>query len=181
MGDASEQPLDADGIWAVWRRVALALSARGLLWDTFFSRSVWTQWGVDHVSGLRANRSSRRVFEILAPLSAGDLRRLHLIAAINHRRLEAISRWVAIGFVTVPASTALALSELAPGFLARLRFDARDWVLIGLTGLVVIYYLMTAWRARQVVTVVEFAFIERGASLVAGEDAFEDPLQPPLG
>src|SRR5687768_799609 len=97
----------ANDIWQAWRDLVRTMSVRSLIFEVFFARSVWSQWGVDYVSGLRLNRSSRKVCELVAALSPADARRLHAIAVINHRRLEAISRWTAVAAVTAPASIIL--------------------------------------------------------------------------
>jgi hypothetical protein len=172
----------ADDIWQAWREVVRTMSVRSLMLEVFFSRSVWTQWGVDYVSGLRRNRSSRRVCELVGGLAASDARRLHAIALINHRRLEAISRWTAVAAVTAPASIILMVAQLAPELLAKIDMDAKDWVVLAIGGFGLFWLLMAAWRARQIVTVVELAFVEHGLSLQAGEPADEEaPIGAPMG
>ena len=172
--------LPAEALWAVWRRVVAVLPLIKMPIDAVFAPSAHSLMGVDYVSGLRRNRSTRRIFDLLAPLAADDLRRVHHIAQINHRRHEVISRWTAIGVVTLPISAALALSELAPELLQRIT---REWLDLSLTSValvlgIVFYYLMAAWRARQVATIVELAFIERAVPLDPA--AAEADCEPPL-
>lgn len=175
--------LDSDGIWKAWRQVVRTMSVRSLLVEFVFSRSVYSQWGADYVSGLRLNRSTRKVMDLVGALAPADARRLHALALINHRRLEAVSRWSAVGAVTVPASGLLMLAQLAPERLARVEWDMRDAVLIGMSLAGLGWVLMAAWRARQIVTVIELAFVERDLPLQPGGEGEgeESPLNAPLG
>jgi hypothetical protein len=178
---ATGERLEPDALWDAWRRIVRAMTVRGLVWDSAFSRSAWTQWGSDYVSGLRRNASSRRVAAIVQSLGPGDMRRLHAIAGINHRRLEAIARWTAIGLVTLPASAALALNQLAPQVLRRFRWDSQDLVAAAALLAWIGWVMMAAWRARQTVVVMELAMIEADVLPTAAEDDPDDPVQAPLG
>jgi hypothetical protein len=176
--------MDADEVWAVWRRLTRALPMWQMPLDFFLSPSMWTLFGLDLVSGLRRNASTRRIFAELAPLSPADLRRVNAIAQMNHRRHEAISRWMAVAFLTLPASAALVLSELSPRTLAEVageRGPGAWYLLLTYAGGVVALYLLAAWRARQLTTVVEMVFIERGLSLASEAGDGGPPLEAPLG
>ncbi|MCR5873633.1 hypothetical protein LRS10_05260 [Phenylobacterium sp. J426] len=180
MGDTG----DATDIWDTWRRLVRQLPVWRMPYELFFSPSIWTLMGVDFMSGLLKNRSTRRIFEILAPLPAGDLRRIHALAQMNHRRHEAISRWSAIALITLPASAALTLSELSPQTLQAItRWEgfARWYLMLAYLAAVVGFYLLCAWRARQLATVVELAFIQRDVPVAAGATEIEDPIQAPVG
>ena len=159
--------LPADELWALWRRLIAVLPLIKMPIDSVLAPSAWTMVGVDYVSGLRRNRSTRRIFDMLTPLSPADLRRIHLLAQVNHRRHEAVSRWTAIAFVTLPVSVALALSELAPDLLRRIQTEFLDLSLTTLVviGAMVVLYLIAAWRARQIANVIELAFVELGVPL----------------
>lgn len=174
--------LDIEGLWAVWRQMVRAMSVRGLVWDSFFGRSAWSQWGVDYVSGLRRNRSSRKVADIVRALDPFDQRRLHAIAAINHRRLESVARWSGVAFVTVPASTALVLNQLAPQVLARLDWDPLDVFFVGVGLAWIGWIMMAAWRARQMVVVAELTMIELDLLPDVDEaDGAEAIIEAPVG
>lgn len=132
-----------------------------------FAPSALTMVGVDYVSGLRRNGSTRKVFALLEGVDPRDLRRIHLIAQVNRQRQEAVARWTAIGMVTLPVSAALALAQLAPGVLETLR---TRWLhlsaaTLGTVAAIVLVYLLSAWRARQIVSVIELAFVERDVPL----------------
>lgn len=174
--------LDSEGLWRVWRQMVRAMTVRGLVWDSVFGRSAWSQWGVDYVSGLRRNRSSQKVADIVRALNPADQRRLHAIAAINHRRLESVARWSGVAFLTVPASTALVLNQLAPEVLDRFDWDPGD-VFFASVGVAWIgWIMMAAWRARQMVVVTELTMIE--LDLLPDADAAEGPdalVEAPVG
>lgn len=183
MGDAAA----TDEIWAVWRRIVRILPVARMPYEWFFSPSIWTMWGLDVVTGLLKNRSTKRILAELASLDVERLRRIYALAHLNHRRHEAISRWTAIGFVTLPASAALTLSQLSPHTLEMIA-DTRGlmswYVILAEVAVVVTFYLLSAWRARQLLTIVELAFITRGVRLNADEGAEEpasDGLGAPLG
>jgi len=174
--------LDSEALWGVWRRMARAMTVHGLVWDSVFGRSAWSQWGVDYVSGLRRNRSSRKLAEIVRTLHPADQRRLHAIAAINHRRLESVARWSGVAFVTVPASAALVLNQLAPQVLARLDWDVGDVFFAGVGLAWIGWIMMAAWRARQMVVVTELTMIELDLLPDAGEpEGAEALIEAPVG
>lgn len=162
--------------------MARAMTVHGLVWDSVFGRSAWSQWGVDYVSGLRRNRSSRKVAEIVRGLAPADQRRLHAIAAINHRRLESVARWSGVAFLTVPASTALVLNQLAPQVLERLDWDVGDIFFAGVGVAWIGWIMMAAWRARQMVVVTELTMIELDLLPGGGEaEGAEDLIEAPVG
>ena len=170
-------------IWAVWRQVTRAMPMRGMLKESFVAPSTWRMFGVDYISGLRLNASSQKLVDVLAPLSPLDLHRVHALAQINHKRHEAISRWYAIGFLTVPVSAALAMAQIAPEALEALRSqrEAAGWTTLIVYFLAVVgFYLLAAWRARQVVMVIELAMVERGV-LAASALEPDSELEAPLG
>ena len=127
--------IPADALWALWRRIVAVLPLYMMPIDSMFAPSAWTLAGVDYVSGLRRNRSTGRILALLAPLSPTDLRRIHLLAQLNHRRHEVVSRWIAIAFVTLPVSGALALSQLAPDLLRRIQ---TEWLDLSMTSLLAV-------------------------------------------
>ncbi|HEX8232664.1 MAG TPA: hypothetical protein VF559_04875 [Caulobacteraceae bacterium] len=175
--------LTSDQIWLLWRRVTRALPLWTMPWESLFAPSARTMLGVDYVSGLRRNGSTRKVFALLEGVGPRDLRRLHLIAQVNRARQEAVARWTAIGLVTLPVSGALALAQLAPGLLREIRAEWLDLsaTTLAFVGAMVVVYLLAAWRARQIVSVIELAFVERDVAL-EGEAAGEwDPGLPGAG
>lgn len=173
-----------DLLWPTWKRLVKAMPVIRMPLEWFIAPSTWRLFGADFLSGLLANRTTKAVFAILGPLSARDLRRLHALALVNHRRQEAISRWFAIGFVTLPVSTALMLSELSPETLkaiAAAEGMARWYFMLGYGAAAVALYLMFAWRARQLLTLIELWLIQRGLDLRDEGAADDRPLEGPIG
>ena len=171
-------------LWAVWRRLVAALPWWRMPFELFFSASIWRMFGVDLLSGLLKNRTTAKVFALLEPLSVRDLRRVHAVAALNHRRHEAVSRWTAIALVTLPASAALTLSELSPTTLRAIAGaeGPTSWYLVlGYLAAAVGLYLIWAWRARQLLTVIEMHLIQRGVGLGEAAATEDPPLEPPIG
>lgn len=178
MADALETA-KRDDLWAVWRRLVKALPVAGMPLEWIFSPSIWSLFGVDFLSGLLKNRTTRKAFAVLEPLSQRDLRRVHALALLNQRRHDVISRWTAIALLTVPASAALTLSELSPQTLravAALEGAARWYLMLGYAAGVVAMYLLFAWRARQLVVLVEMWLIHRGVDL--REPAEPEAVEP---
>lgn len=165
---------DPPQAWSVWREVVRAASLAVLAREGLTSRAAWSQWGADYVSGLRRNRRTLAILRILEPLSDQDLRRVRAIARLNQSRISASARWMAIAFVTLPASAAVTVSELEPKvmetFLAS-RVDTDSLATLGVLGLTVLYQIACAWRARQISTFVDMAMIDRGLFEEAGEAA----------
>lgn len=146
----------------MWEAIRQILSMWRMPIDSLFSRAVWTMTGADYVWGMRHEGTSRRIFDLMKPMVPADMRRLLAIARLNQRRHEAISRWTAIGFVTLPLSFGLALDQLRPELFQRF---VDDWDLATLNallvvGAVVVYILACAWRARQIASVIELGLIE---------------------
>ena len=182
MGDKRSEP-ELPRAWALWREVVRTFAFWRLIADALGSRQAWSQWAWDYVSGLRERHVTRRLTAILDGASDEDVRRVVAIGRLNHRRLAASARWMAIAFVTVPASAALTLSQLAPEVARQLTdFDLDSLVALGLLGLIVLYQLVCAWQARQVLNLLEIAAIDRGLFHDGGDDEAEEPaIEPPIG
>jgi hypothetical protein len=173
-----------DQLWSTWKRLVKALPVHRMPIEWLISPSMWRLFGADFLTGLLHNRTTRTVFAILAPVAPRDLRRLHALALVNHRRHEAVSRWFAIAFVTLPASAALTLSELSPQTLraiADAEGPARWYFMLAYGAVVVALYLMFAWRARQLLTLIELWLIQRGVELRDEGTSDESPLEAPIG
>lgn len=171
-------------VWTAWRALVATLPVRAMPIEWFFSASIWSLFGVDFLSGLRRNRTTTKVFDILRPLSPRDLRRVHGFALLNHRRHEAVSRGFALAFLTVPASAALTLSELSPATLQRIASaegPGRWYLVLGYAAAVVALYMMFAWRARQLLTIVEIWIIQTGQDPRESGAEESPPLEPPIG
>jgi hypothetical protein len=176
--------LDEEVLWATWKRLVRLLPVWRMPYEFFASPSIWSLFGVDFLSGLRRNRSSKLIFEVLAPLAAGDLRRVLGLAEINHRRQDIVSRWTAVAFVTLPASAVLTASQLSPETVqavADLEGFARWYLMLAYVGVAVVYYQMCAWRARQLLTLIQMHCIDRGVAERGADGEAEEPFKEPMG
>jgi hypothetical protein len=163
--ETAPQGVSDDPIWLVWRRVVRALPVVRMPIEWLASPSMWRLFGLDYLSGLLKNRNTADVFAVLEPLGERELRRVYALAHLNHRRHEAVSRGFAVGFLTIPASAALTLSELSPQTLRAIATAeglARWYMMLAYAAVVVSLYMMFAWRARQLLTVIELWLIHRG-------------------
>lgn len=175
-------PADAEAIWQAWREIRSTLPMWRMPIDAMFSRSAWSLIGVDYISGLRNSAPFGQIAGILGRFAPGDMRRIHALAMLNQRRQDAISRWTAIGFVTLPLSLGLALAQLRPTLFERLveEWDIATLNTLGVIGLIVGYILACAWRARQIATVVELGLIEHAVPFDSGGDDADPPYSPSL-
>ena len=109
-----------DELWGRWTALVRAVPVVRMPLEWFFSPSIWRLFGVDFLSGLLKNRTTADVFAVLQPLQVSDLKRLHALALLNHKRHEAISRWIAIAFLTkfLPETKDRSLEELEEAFAA---------------------------------------------------------------
>jgi hypothetical protein len=169
--------------WALWRQVVRTLGFRHLLTDSLATRQAWSQWAWDYVTGLRGRPATQRLIALLAPVEDRTLKQVLAIGRLNHRRLAASARWMSIAFVTVPASAALTLSELAPGWLKGLKddFDRTDTVALTAIIAIVLYQIVCAWQARQVLNLLEIAAVERGLFPNEEDEPEEGAIEPPIG
>lgn len=173
-----------DLLWPTWKRLVKALPVVLMPLEWFTAPSTWKLFGVDFLSPLLENRTTKAAFAVLRPLSPRDLRRIHALAMVNHRRHEAVSRWFAIGFITLPVSAALMLSELSPATLkvvAEAEGAVRWYLMLAYGAAAVALHLMFAWRARQLLTVIELWLIQRGVDLRDDGGSDESPLEGPIG
>ncbi len=121
---------------------------------------------MDFLSGLRANRSTQRAFDLLAGVDGPTFDALSAFAALNVRRHEQMLKAVVIAYLTVPVSVLALIAEVAGADLvAFAAANVREVVAIGvgLTCGTLAYYL-GAWRAHQIVGVLDLVRIERGQS-----------------
>ena len=88
------------------------------------------------------------------------------LANLNARRQEQMLRIVVIAYLTIPVSVLALVAEVAGGSLmayvqANLDFVIRSGATLVLGPLM---YVMSHWRARQIVGVLDLIRIERGQS-----------------
>lgn len=153
-------------LWALWRRVKTPFPAWSLIPSTFYTPGAWGYLGVDFLSGFRRNPSTLEVFEMLKDVDVATFDALSALANLNARRQDQMLRAVIVAYLTVPLSILALLAEImGDGLLAFVRQEPQLVFSVG-AGLALgpLHYLMTHWRSRQIVGVLDLIRIERGQS-----------------
>jgi hypothetical protein len=158
-----------DLLWPTWRDLVSEFKFRRLAMHLARSGSGWGFYGLDVVSTLRATPMATKALARLQSVDDALLNRLAGLAAVNARRHEAMWRFAALFYITVPVTLFLAALQGAPDFI-RLYLAALGWVgalmAFGLT-IQMLHYFAAQWRARQIEAVIDIARIERG---IPGQD-----------
>ncbi|ESQ76991.1 hypothetical protein [Asticcacaulis sp. YBE204] len=151
-------------VWALWQRLTPLFPGWSLIPSAFVTPGAWTMMGVDFVSGLRRNGSTRKAFELLAGVDAAIFAAIVDLATLNEKRQEHILKAVIIGYLTIPLSVIALLAEIAGDSVscyAREHTTAIiQWGCV-LTAAPAGYFL-SHWRSKQIVSVLELIRIERG-------------------
>lgn len=123
----------------------------------------WGFYGVDLISNLRRSPMAERAFNLLAAVSDRDLERLADLARVNSQRHDSMWRMSVMFYVSVPATGALALLQIAPEAVAAAFTEGSVvlWVAIGAILSSMLYYFGAHWRARQILAVLEMVRLER--------------------
>lgn len=163
MTSASNPELPDHPVWAAWKKLVALFPGWSLIPESFVTPGAWTMTGVDFVSGLRRNRSTRKAFEATQDLPSDIFAGLCDLAALNEARQAQVLRMVIIGYLTIPLSVIAVLAEIAGDDLsAFVRTHALS--LIGAAAVLTlgpIGYFISHWRARQIVSVLRLIQIER--------------------
>ncbi|MFN7129959.1 MAG: hypothetical protein ACK4OJ_12930 [Brevundimonas sp.] len=153
-----------DRLWALWRRLKALFPLWSLIPSSFYTPGAWGYAGVDFVSGFRRNPSTLKTFDLLDGVGEAGFEALYALANLNARRQDQILRFVIICYLTVPLSILALLAELAGDSLLSFT-RAHMWEVISLlvaVGLGPITYMMSQWRSRQIIGVLDLVRIERG-------------------
>jgi len=155
---------DNTQLWALWKRLKSFFPVWSLLPSSFNTPGAWGYMGVDFVSGFRKNPSTIRAFALLEGVDEATFDAVSALASLNVRRQDQMTRAVIIGYLTIPLSIVALLAELAgDGVMSFTREHIREVVPVvaGLT-LGPLSYLMSLWRSRQIIGVLDLIRIERG-------------------
>ncbi|MDC7681710.1 hypothetical protein PQU92_00330 [Asticcacaulis sp. BYS171W] len=159
-----KDPVFETPVWALWQRLTPLFPGWSLIPSAFVTPGAWTMMGVDFLSGLRRNGSTRKAFELLSGVDSATFAAVADMAALNEKRQEQILKAVIIGYLTIPLSIIAVLAEIAGDTLSSYFREHTttiiQWVCI-LTAAPAGYFL-SHWRSRQIVSVLELIRIERG-------------------
>jgi hypothetical protein len=150
--------------WPLWRRLKGEFSVASFIPSWFYTPGAWGYMGVDFVSGFRRNGSTLRAFALLEGLDDRTFDAVAALAALNARRQEQMLRAVVITYLTVPVSVTALVAEIAGDNLGTfVRENAMNCLGLALTlAIGPVAYLLSNWRARQIVGVLDLIRIERG-------------------
>ena len=163
-GDRGESVAAAQAdLWPLWRRLKALFPVWSLIPSSFYTPGAWGYAGVDFVSGFRRNPSTLKTFDLLDGVDDAGFEALYALANLNARRQDQILRFVIICYLTVPLSILALMAELAGDSLLSFT-RTHMWEVISLlvaVGLGPITYMMSQWRSRQIIGVLDLVRIER--------------------
>ncbi|WP_299008349.1 hypothetical protein [uncultured Caulobacter sp.] len=134
-----------------------------LIPESFVTPGAWGYVGLDFISGFRRNPSTVKAFALLDGVSDELFDGLTALAALNARRQDQLLRVVILLYLTVPLSILALVAELAGASMITF-VKANLSVTVGLAAtatLAPLGYMMSAWRAKQLIGVLDLIRIER--------------------
>ena len=150
--------------WDLWRRVHQLFPAWSLWIDAFITPGAWGLWGVDLLSGLRRNPSSRKTFALLDEASPELFEAVVALAAVNARRHDLLFKAVLVTYITVPLAIVTTTAQITPAGVES--WLTEHWKLAFQTfcgcTLGVVFYFWAQWRSHQILAVLDLVRIERG-------------------
>lgn len=163
-------------VWALWARLKGYFPSWSLGLSSFYTPGAWGYFGVDFVSGFRRNRSTIQTFDLLEDVDEATFDALAALANLNARRQEQMLRAVVLGYLTVPLSITALMAELSGdsvmAFVNANRLLAIQMVVTATA--VALGYMMSHWRSRQIVSVLDLVRIERNLSRLVAPELRED-------
>ncbi len=155
-----------EDLWALWRRLKGYFPTWSLIPSGFYTPGAWGYVGVDFLSGFRRNRSTNQAFDLAKDLDDATFDALSALANLNARRQDQMLRAVVLGYLTAPLTIIAVLAEVAGDSMLAFVMANRANV-IGMASVAALGplgYLMSHWRSRQMVGVLDLIRIERGQS-----------------
>lgn len=155
---------DNTRLWALWKQLKSFFPVWSLIPSSFWTPGAWGYIGVDFLSGFRKNSSTIRSFALLDGVDEPTFDALSALANLNVRRQEQMLRAVILGYLTIPLSVMALLAELAGDSVMSFIKQKPDLTLqiVFIATLGPAMYLMSHWRSRQIVSVLDLIRIERG-------------------
>jgi hypothetical protein len=149
--------------WPLWLAYKRHFRSLTLISDSFTTPGAMSWFGNDLVSGLRRNPSTRKAFELFADVPPATFNAVSAIATLNQRRQELGFQMLLALYITVPVTIFVSAGEVFPDEFARVmaRYGGQVIQFVGALILTVLGYLMSLWRARQMVQVLDLIRIER--------------------
>lgn len=150
--------------WDLWRRLHRLFPAWNVWIDAFTTPGAWGLWGVDLVSGLRRNPSTRTAFALMKDVSPELFDAVVSLAAVNGRRHDLLFRTVLVTYITVPLAVITTTAQITPTgveswLTQHWRFAVQAF---GACTFGVLVYFWSQWRSKQLMAVLDLIRVERG-------------------
>ena len=166
MKDNTAAARERADVWVLWNELKRFFPTWSLGLSSFYTPGAWGYLGVDFVSGFRRNPSTRQTFDLLKDVDDAAFDALSALASLNARRQEQMLRVVVLGYLTVPLSITALMAEIS-GDTVMAFANANRTLVIQMVVLATagpLGYMMSHWRSRQIVSVLDLVRIERGQS-----------------
>ncbi|MDR6624103.1 hypothetical protein [Caulobacter segnis] len=165
MNDArvEREPGETAELWRLWSALHRLFPTWALIPESFVTPGAWGYMGLDFLSGFRRNPSTLKAFTLLGDVSDELFDGLTAMAALNARRQDQLLRVVIVGYLTVPLSILALVAELAGASLmtfVKAHQNITLWIALTLAA-APLGYMMSAWRAKQLIGVLDLIRIER--------------------
>jgi hypothetical protein len=168
-GEAAKPNPLSHPAWPLWLAYKRRFRSLTLISDSFTTPGAMSWFGNDLVSGLRRNPSTREAFELFDGVPVDTFNAVSALATLNQRRQELGFQMLLALYITVPVTIFVSAGEVFPDEFARAmeRYGALAFQVLFALILTVVGYLMSLWRARQMVQVLDLIRIERGLEPVS--------------
>jgi hypothetical protein len=169
-------PGESAELWRLWRSLHRLFPAWSLIPESFVTPGAWGYMGVDFLSGFRRNPSTLKAFTLLGGVSDALFDGVTAMAALNARRQDQLLRVVIVGYLTVPLSILALVAELAGADLmsfVKAHQNITLWISLTLAAAPA-GYMMSAWRSKQLIGVLDLIRIERQQGPYAALELRED-------
>jgi hypothetical protein len=150
-------------LWRLWGSLHRLFPIWSMLPDSFVTPGAWGYLGVDFVSGLRRNPSTLKAFALLDGAADELFDGLTALAALNGRRQDQLLRVVILIYLTAPLSLLALVAELSGDSLlsfVKAHQAATIWLALTIT-LAPLGYLISTWRSKQLISVLDLIRVER--------------------
>lgn len=166
----------AKDLWSLWRAVKNLFPTWSLLPSSFYTPGAWGYLGVDFISGFRRNPSTIRTFDLLKDIDDATFDALSALASLNARRQDQMLRAVVLAYLTIPLTITAVLAELAGDDLMAFALGnpVTMMYIVAIATVTSAGYMMSQWRSRQIVSVLDLVRIERGQAPFTALELRED-------
>lgn len=167
---------ESAALWDLWRRLKRNFPAWSLLPSGLYTPGAWGYIGVDFVSGFRRNRSTRQTFDLLKDVDARAFDALYALASLNARRQDQMLKAVVIGYLTLPLSIIAVVADIEGDSVSAFirEHSTAVFQIVAMVTLGPLAFLMSQWRSRQMIGVLDLIRIERMPAVTGFSGAGDD-------